>query len=77
MERDSHYRASYTKTLDTLELQIKHGDLDIEKVRNELRSLYVYEDHGWAGRGMVKDAEISGAIAAYEAFLKNLSDGIA
>ena len=70
MDSDAIYYDTYNRTLQTLETQIKKGDFSIENARNELKSLYIYEDHGWAGRGMIKDAEISGAIAAYEAFLK-------
>lgn len=74
IDRDNNYKSSYFKTLETLEYKSSRPDFDRAAVQNELRSLYAYEDLGWAGRGMVKDAEISGAIAAYEAFLSALKE---
>ena len=63
------YQNTYKETLDTLEERYRSSVSIKPIIRNELEALYSYQGLGWAGRGMIKDSEISASIAAYEAFL--------
>ncbi|MDC7125261.1 MAG: hypothetical protein PQJ46_06830 [Spirochaetales bacterium] len=62
----------YDATLLALEQRAAMKNFDIEEIRNELDALYIYQGHGWGGRGMVKDAEIDSQVIAYEVFLSRL-----
>ncbi len=70
MNIEETYSISYQTTMEALERKAGRSSFDKNEIENELAALYNYEGLGWTGRGMVKDAEISSAIAAYEAFLK-------
>ena len=69
MSVDLKYKDGYSAVLQALEQKALEPGFEVKEVENELKTLYSYEGLGWAGRGMVKEAEISSAIAAYEAFL--------
>jgi hypothetical protein len=69
MNVDEMYRIEYQNTLRALENKVDNKLSSVAEIKNELMALYNYEGLGWSGRGMIKDAEISAAIAAYEAFL--------
>jgi hypothetical protein len=62
---DNHYEITM-KHLQ--QLSGKEG-FDIHQIKGELLTLTKYEGLDWTGRGGIKEAEISGAILAYQAFI--------
>jgi hypothetical protein len=61
---------NYEKTRQKLEKKYESPDFSVDSVKNELEALYIFEGQDWTGRGAVKQAEIEGAILAYQVFLK-------
>jgi predicted Zn-dependent protease with MMP-like domain len=66
---------SYEKTYQRLRLGLQSGDLPVDTLENELEALCAYEGLDWTGRGELKQAEISGAITAYQAALHRWKSG--
>jgi hypothetical protein len=60
---------SFDSVYSALKRRSALDTFSLETVKNELDSLYVYEGHGWVGRGEFKQAEIEGSILAYQVFL--------
>ena len=63
---------SYELTLAKLNSGAEKPDFQLDRVRNKLDALYKYEGLDWTGRGELKQAEISGAILAYQVFINEL-----
>lgn len=68
---DRTYKESYEVTIKTLEASRVNKIFDIETIKAELDSLYLYEGLDMEGRGAIKNAEISGAIAGYQVYINN------
>ncbi|MBI9102690.1 MAG: hypothetical protein JEY99_09755 [Spirochaetales bacterium] len=68
---DETYEKSYKRTLAMLELDSQTESFNLQKVIETLKALYQYEALDWAGRGEIKNAEISGSISAYQVFIHN------
>lgn len=71
---EDNYSENYKVVMALLEKKASESNFDRDEIKRELESLYNYEGLGWAGRGMIKDAEISASIAAYEAFLGKITN---
>lgn len=66
---DTVFDHHYEVTLLHLEQLSRKDDFSIELVKDELENLTKYQGLGWSGRGLIKEAEISGEILAYQAFI--------
>jgi hypothetical protein len=66
---DDVFDHHYDVTMKYLNEQSQKEDFSIDLVKAELVSLTKYEGLDWTGRGLIKEAEISGAILAYQAFI--------
>jgi hypothetical protein len=66
---DTVFDHHYEVTLLHLEQLSHKEDFSIELVKAELENLTKYQGLGWSGRGLLKEAEISGEILAYQAFI--------
>ena len=71
---DFIFESNFDSTMQILETSAQDPAFTIERVRNELESLYKYEGLDWTGRGELKNAEIGGSIMAYQIFLKKWND---
>jgi hypothetical protein len=64
----------YERTLNRLNERSRFVAFHMDDVVQELRHLQIYEGQDWAGRGEIKNAEISGQIYAYQVFIKRWKD---
>lgn len=61
--------STFDAVLKTLDIRSKDEKFSIENTQKELESFYLYEGQDWGGRGDTKQAEIEGAIMAYQVFI--------
>lgn len=73
---DKIFDQNFDDTLFQLTTRSEAPDFAIEDVNEELHHLYIYEGQDWGGRGELKQAEISGMILAYQAFLKRFGSDL-
>lgn len=66
------FHESYDITLQYLETRQKISPLKLIDIEGEFHHLTIYEGQDWAGRGVLKNAEIQGQIHAYLAFINTL-----
>ena len=64
--REEEYERTFKRLTHRSELE----GFSIDELKQELHHLQIYEGQDWAGRGEIKNAEISGQIYAYLIFLK-------
>jgi hypothetical protein len=61
---------NYERTLAKLQAEALTDGFSMETTKHELDALYQYEGLDWTGRGELKQAEIAGAILAYQTFIR-------
>ena len=75
MDIEQHvFDDSYEDTIAALEVRLKNGTITLDDAREELKHLCIYEGQDMVGRGELKQAEISGMIMAYQAFIMRNAD---
>lgn len=69
------FNESYELTLKRLEALSKLEGFHISKLEGELEHLFRYEEQDWAGRGEIKNSEISAQVMAYQVFIRRWKQG--
>ena len=71
---DQRYDSTFESVYEALtEMARRDPDAARQKIRQTLKSLYVWQGNDWTGRGAVCDASINASIAAHEAILADLA----
>jgi len=73
--REDVFHESYELTYNRLTSLSKLEGFDISLFEGELEHLMRYEEQDWAGRGEIKNSEISGQVMAYQVFIRRWKRG--
>ncbi len=64
------YKEIFESVLLSLKIRkSKDQKFSFDKIRGELKSLYISEENSWAGKSRIKEIELEAKIAAYEVFI--------